>query len=267
MNIILILLGFSLASAGNHNPKNTWSRVVVAGKDILNHTSAGSRVSDPFGNRTKEFLGLCDAEILAQRDRANRRFIDIYGIDVLGTGTYNAVTDQWLVPGVGVMITYANGDDLTYRLISDSWNDKVEKDNAHIMYHWGYLFQFAFGNGTFPGGKLAGKPYARNIVIGGTQVVWLDLKKRKHWNNPHKCDWKCRDTNIGGSERPAHQIVNSEGITDTFDVSELVNQRTNMVGFLASHVTGRFLDDNVTTIQRTRNIVTIGGTMEFKLPY
>ena len=266
MFFLLFLIAFANADNGHKKVYNTWPRVVMAGKDILNYTSSGSRVTDPNGTRTRDFLGHTEADILAQREVAFTRFKENFGIDVLATGTHNEATDMWILPGRGYMITYANGDDLRYRLIFDSWNKDVEKDGAHIMYQWGYLLQLS-SNGTFPGGKLAGKPYAKNDVIGATQLVWLDLKKREHWNNPMKCGWKCRETSDSRSERPAQQTTNSDGLINNFDAADLFNRRSEMSGFLASHVTTRYLDDGVTSVQMTRNTVTLGEAMEFKLPY
>ena len=247
--------------------RNTWERVIVEGKDVLNETDISSRVFDPYGTRTKAFLGCTDATILEHRAIANAKFIEYYGIDPLGTGIHNPADDTWIVPGLGVMINYANGDNLLFRVVSDSWNNYVEKHNRHITYEWGNGFVFAFGNGIIPGGKLAGKPYYKFNSISYTKIEWLDLKKQSQWNDPTKCDWRCREINTMFSERPGLQYVNSDNLVDNYQSLAVHNQRTNLAGIYTSHVTKRTLDDGVTNITTTRNVITLGGNMVFKLPY
>lgn len=263
--LLTILFAIALADRPVYN---TWQRVIVSGKDIVNYTSAASRVIDANGTRTKAFLSLTDADIQWQTDQAFARFKNLFGFDIPAMGVYNAATDQWTVPGYGVILQYANGDDLKYRVISDTWNEEVEKRGAHIFYQWGRLFQFTAA-GTFPGGPLAGKPFNKGDIIGGTQQLFLDLSKRDHWADPHKCDWRCKDVNDNGSRRPSQSLSGPDGPTfvNNYDTQELVNRASSIPGRLTSHATTELGDDGF-IIQRTRNVVTLNyGPMDFRLPY
>jgi hypothetical protein len=267
-----LLVLFALASfvtASDHDCKgdivNTWCRRVDSGKDIINVTAVLNRVSDPNGTRTKVFLNYSDADIVAQKQKANARFIEFFGLNVLA-GNHIASSDTYILNGIGQSLTYANGDNYYYRVTDDSSNKDAAKDNTHIMYIWGLLFQFTT-NGTFPGGKLAGKPYGTANIIGATVIEWLDVRKKDQWNNPEECDWKCRDINDGGSERPAYRVLTIEGFTDTYDTSIIVNRRTGDKGYLSSHVTTRYMDDKVSTLQSTRHRVTFNKPMVVKTPF
>lgn len=260
---LLFLLFLGIVSG--HRNRNTWDRIVLSGKDIINSTSSGSRVIDPEGNRTKAFLGYCDLDIQEQRATANFRFMENFGIDTSSL-VYNPTLGYWPIPGLGIMINYANGDDLLYRVHYDSWNNQVEKKGEHIYYQWGFLIQLTGGPGNFTGGKMAGKPYYKNDILGATRVELLDLSKRQHWSNPNKCNWKCRDINDNYSEVPSNQYPGPDGLNYNIDIARPTNRRTGLVGHLASHVSAKRLDDGVTTIQRTRNMITF-GPMERHLPY
>jgi hypothetical protein len=276
--LLVIFLSLSVVNAGTCFKKsepNTYSRTVVGAKDILNFTSAESRVIDPNGTRTKAFLGLTDADIQEQRDKAFARFKNRFGIDVYGTGVYYPASDQWVVPYLGVVLPYGNGDDLHYRITYDSCNADVEKFNSHIEYQWGYLLQFT-GNGTvngvggtFPGGIMAGKHYVIGDHIGATQVVWLDLRQRENWNNPSKCDWTCRDTNDCGSTIAARMIPSPyAGWTEVYGTRELHNRHFNVTGWYTTHVVPVPLDDGSTSVQYTRSVITLNdGLFRFRLPY
>ena len=269
MFLYLTLLAILSVANGYHDPDyNTYDRIVVAAKNVYNYTTASGRVIDPFCVNSRNFLGHSTADCLEQRERVNEHLIARFGIDVLGTGTYNATTDTWALP-YGVLISYSNGNDLRYRLIYDSWNYKVEKKNAHIAYLWGYLFQFTT-SGVFPGGVMAGRPFSAGQIVGRTKLLWLDLRKQADWNNPDECDWTCRDTNDAKSLFPAIAVANSFGLSNNYDAVDIKNTRTGYVGYLSSHAVPEILLPSSVTVQHTRNIVTLNKdepNMVIRLPY
>lgn len=260
--VVFCLLSFHTNGEILGNKDFGYNRMVVAAKDLNTYSNTVGTVIDPHGNRVKSFLGHTQDELDDHRQYSLTHFLTWFGLDIANNAIYNSTTDVYLLPGVGQLFPYANGDNYMYRLVYDSDNYKVAEKMEHIMFQWGWLLQFSVA-GTFPGGVRAGTTYTPGDIIGSTQLNWLDSSRKSEWPTARcRVDWKCRDVNRNWSERPSRTLRNSDNLNDQFDIQITTSMRTGVRGYLTSHVSSTRFPDG-TVFQNSRNVATFGQMMTY----
>ena len=199
------------------------------------------------------------------KTQARDWFFYLTGIDyTLGTPGNDL---SWTTPGVGTMFPFVYGFDYSYRIQSDRENCKETKGkNNWFIFNTGYLVTL-LGNGTFPGGTLAGRTWSNLQILSYDEYNFLNEDEQDRWGT---LDDRWRQKVLVRSRQPGYNLRNvARGFDQAFyaELVDLRNQDKGLLSFVVSYTNTSLWVPGGPAIQSTRNIMTFGQVQTYPSPY
>ena len=252
-----LLLGFFILVSSR--PSVPYDRFIFYSKDIPAPTSP-TRVFDPGFNRTLSFAcgRLYGPEYPAEIfTLATSWFLKQFGINWALGAPVPGFPGARVLPQ-GLLFPFINGEDHLLRIHTDVFVDGKERtntkeDNNWFIFDTGYLVVLS-GNGTFPGGVLAGATYLNGQILAYTQYTFLNEDYERRWGT---IDPRWREVFTLKSYQPTLSQPNAFGQSEQY-ISTLVFDECDCddeIGFAAISVIATRFPDN-STIQSTRGTIT-----------